>query len=477
MDENKSFVKEIADIKTNFPQWYTDIVLKTEMVDYGPVKGTMIIRPYGYEIWENIQFELNKRIKNTGHKNAYFPLFIPYSFIAKESEHIEGFAPEVATITHAGGEKLAEPIVVRPTSETLFGTAYSKWIKSWRDLPLLLNQWANVVRWEKTTRPFLRTTEFLWQEGHTAHATKQEAEEETIKMLHVYEEFMKNVLALPVLVGKKSEKEKFAGAETTYSVESITLDGKCLQSGTSHYLGQKFAKAFDIKFLDKDGEHKLVYTTSWGVSTRMIGAMIMAHGDVRGIALPPKVAPVQAVIIPISNKDEVKERANILFDSLKNKGVRCELDDRKQSPGWKFNEWEMKGVPLRIEIGPRDIEKGCVQIQRRDVLAKEEVKFEDINEYVLNKLDQIQVAMYEKALKHLQSRIKEVHTFDELKEAVNNGFIAKSMWCGSRESEEKVKELTTATSRVMPFDQTPFDNKCVVTGEKAKFVVYFAKAY
>ncbi|MDD2227367.1 MAG: proline--tRNA ligase [Clostridia bacterium] len=477
MDENKSFVKEIADIKTNFPQWYTDIVLKTEMVDYGPVKGTMIIRPYGYEIWENIQFELNKRIKNTGHKNAYFPLFIPYNFIAKEAEHVEGFAPEVAMVTHAGGEKLAEPIVVRPTSETLFGTMYSKWIKSWRDLPLLLNQWANVVRWEKTTRPFLRTTEFLWQEGHTAHATKQEAEEETIKMLHVYEEFMKNVLALPVLVGKKSEKEKFAGAETTYSVESITLDGKCLQSGTSHYLGQKFAKAFDIKFLDKDGEHKFVYTTSWGVSTRLIGAMIMAHGDVRGIALPPKVAPIQVVIIPISKKDEVKEKAENIFNSLKDKNIRCELDERNQSPGWKFNEWEMKGVPLRIEIGPRDIEKNCVQIQRRDTLTKEEVKFENIDEYVLNKLDEIQVAMYEKALKHLQSRIKEVHSFDELKEAVNNGFIAKSMWCGSRESEEKVKELTTATSRVMPFDQTPFDDKCVVTGEKAKFVVYFAKAY
>ncbi|MDD4408646.1 MAG: proline--tRNA ligase [Clostridia bacterium] len=477
MDENKSFVKEIADIKTNFPQWYTDIVLKTEMVDYGPVKGTMIIRPYGYEIWENIQFELNKRIKNTGHKNAYFPLFIPYNFIAKEAEHVEGFAPEVAMVTHAGGEKLAEPIVVRPTSETLFGTMYSKWIKSWRDLPLLLNQWANVVRWEKTTRPFLRTTEFLWQEGHTAHATKQEAEEETIKMLHVYEEFMKNVLALPVLVGKKSEKEKFAGAETTYSVESITLDGKCLQSGTSHYLGQKFAKAFDIKFLDKDGEHKFVYTTSWGVSTRLIGAMIMAHGDVRGIALPPKVAPIQVVIIPISKKDEVKEKAENIFNSLKDKNIRCELDERNQSPGWKFNEWEMKGVPLRIEIGPRDIEKNCVQIQRRDTLTKEEVKFENIDEYVLNKLDEIQVAMYEKALKHLQSRIKEVHSFDELKEAVNNGFIAKSMWCGSRESEEKVKELTTATSRVMPFDQTPFDDKCVITGEKAKFVVYFAKAY
>ncbi|MDD4686404.1 MAG: proline--tRNA ligase [Clostridia bacterium] len=476
--KDKNFVKEIADIKTNFPQWYTDVVLKAEMADYGPVKGTMIIRPYGYAVWEFIQAELNDRIKKTGHKNAYFPLFIPYNFIAKESEHIQGFAPEVALVTHIGEEKLGEPLVVRPTSETLFGTMYAKWIKSWRDLPLLLNQWANVVRWEKTTRPFLRTTEFLWQEGHTAHATQEEAEAETLKMINVYEEFMENILAIPVIVGQKSEKEKFAGAEKTYSMEAIMQDGKSLQMGTSHYLGQKFAKAFDIKFLDKDGEQKYVFTTSWGVTTRLIGALIMVHGDQRGMVLPPKVAPVQVIIIPIAtHKGNVIEKATEIFNMLTEKNIRCELDVREQSAGWKFNEWEMKGVPIRIEIGPRDIEKDSVQVLRRDILEKEEVGMNALDKYIENLLNTIHKNMFETARLNLNSKIKVVYSLNELKEAVDDGFFAKTMWCGDRESEDKVKELTSATSRVMPWDQTPFSEKCAITGEKAKYVIYFAKAY
>ncbi|MDD2446039.1 MAG: proline--tRNA ligase, partial [Clostridia bacterium] len=438
--KDKNFVKEIADIKTNFPQWYTDVVLKAEMADYGPVKGTMIIRPYGYAVWEFIQAELNDRIKKTGHKNAYFPLFIPYNFIAKESEHIQGFAPEVALVTHIGEEKLGEPLVVRPTSETLFGTMYAKWIKSWRDLPLLLNQWANVVRWEKTTRPFLRTTEFLWQEGHTAHATQEEAEAETLKMINLYEEFMENILAIPVIVGQKSEKEKFAGAEKTYSMEAIMQDGKSLQMGTSHYLGQKFAKAFDIKFLDKDGEQKYVFTTSWGVTTRLIGALIMVHGDQRGMVLPPKVAPVQVIIIPIAtHKGNVIEKATEIFNMLTEKNIRCELDVREQSAGWKFNEWEMKGVPIRIEIGPRDIEKDSVQVLRRDILEKEEVGMNALDKYIENLLNTIHKNMFETARLNLNSKIKVVYSLNELKEAVDDGFFAKTMWCGDRESEDKVK--------------------------------------
>jgi prolyl-tRNA synthetase len=476
--EEKNFVKEVADINSNFPQWYTDVVLKTEMADYGPVKGTMVIRPYGYAVWEFIQNELNIRIKKTGHKNTYFPLFIPYNYIAKESEHIEGFAPEVALVTHIGEEKLGEPLVVRPTSETLFGMMYAKWIKSWRDLPLLLNQWANVVRWEKTTRPFLRTTEFLWQEGHTAHATQEEAEAETLKMINVYEEFMRDVLAIPVIVGQKSEKEKFAGAEKTYSIEAIMQDGKSLQMGTSHYLGQKFAKAFDIKFLDKDGEQKYVFTTSWGVTTRLIGALIMVHGDQRGMILPPKVAPVQVVIVPIAtHKGNVIEKATEIFNILTEKNIRCELDLRDQSAGWKFNEWEMKGVPLRIEIGPRDIEKGCVQVLRRDILEKKEININSIVTNVESLLNDIHENMFEKVKANLNSKIKTVYSLNELKEAVDNGFFAKAMWCGSRESEDKVKELTGATTRVMPWNQTPFSDVCAITGEKAKCVVYFAKAY
>ncbi len=375
MANESQFVNQIADIENDFPQWYTDVVLKTKLVDYGPVKGTMVIRPYGYAIWENIQKELDKRFRATGHENAYFPLLIPMSFLSKEKEHVEGFAPEVAVVTHAGGEELAEPLVVRPTSETIIGNMYSKWLQSYRDLPILINQWANVMRWEKTTRPFLRTSEFLWQEGHTVHATEEEAVEETIKMLNVYKEFAENCLAIPVITGKKTEKEKFAGAVATYGMEAMMHDGKSLQAGTSHYLGQNFSKAFDIKFLDKDGALKYGYTTSWGVSTRLIGAIIMAHGDQRGLSLPPVVAPVQVVIVPIAAKKAgVMEECAKVKAMLEEAGVRVKLDDSDNSPGWKFNEWEMKGVPLRLEIGPRDIENGVVTVVRRDNGEKSVVK-------------------------------------------------------------------------------------------------------
>ncbi len=368
---NADFVQEIADIDADFAGWYTDVVIKTEMVDYGPVKGTMVIRPYGYAVWENIQRQLDDRIKATGHKNTYFPMFIPYSFLSKEAEHVEGFAPEVAIVTHFGKEELSEKLVVRPTSETIICHMFAKWVQSYRDLPVLVNQWANVVRCEKTTRPFLRTSEFLWQEGHTLHATEEEAMEETLKMLGVYEEFMKNVLAIPVITGRKSENEKFAGAGATYTMEAMMLDGKSLQAGTSHYLSQNFSKAFDIKFLDRDGTLKHPYQTSWGVSTRLMGALIMAHGDRRGLALPPRVAPIQVIIVPVAaHKEGVLDKAYEIRDELLNSGVRVEIDTRDQSVGWKFNEWEMKGVPLRIEIGPRDIENGVVMTSRRDTDRK-----------------------------------------------------------------------------------------------------------
>ncbi len=473
------FVKEIADINTDFPQWYTDVVLKTQLVDYGPVKGTMVIRPYGYAVWELIRDELDKRFKATGHVNAYFPLFIPYSLLVKETEHVEGFAPEVALVTHVGKEELPEPLVVRPTSETIICDMYSKWVQSYRDLPLLINQWANVVRWEKTTRPFLRTSEFLWQEGHTLHATREEAEEETLKMLGVYEEFMKNVLAIPVLTGRKTEKEKFAGAIATYTMEAMMLDGKSLQSGTSHFFGQNFSKAYDIKFLDKDGTLKHPYQTSWGTSTRLMGALIMAHGDQRGLALPPMVAPTQVVIIPIaSHKGGVIEKAEQVYNALKDAGVRVKLDTSEQSAGWKFNEYEMKGVPIRLEIGPRDIENGICMLSRRDTLEKVSADLSGIVSAVQLLLKDIQTNMYNKALAFRDSHIVEVHNLKELGDAVNNNCFAKAMWCEDVECEMKIKEKYSATSRCMPFDQTPFDDKCVTgCGKKVTKVVYFAKAY
>ncbi len=478
MAKEKEFVKDIADIHENFPQWYTDVVLKTQLADYGPVKGTMVIRPYGYAIWELIQKEMDKRFKETGHQNAYFPLLIPYSYLTKEAEHVEGFAPEVATVTRAGQTELPEPLVIRPTSETIICQMYSKWVESYRDLPMLINQWANVVRWEKTTRPFLRTSEFLWQEGHTLHATAEEAEEETLKMLHVYEEFARNVLAIPMFMGRKSEKEKFAGAQATYSVEAMMQDGKSLQSGTTHFFGTNFSAAFDIKFLDKDGKLKNPYQTSWGSSTRLIGAIIMTHGDERGLCLPPRVAPVQAVIIPVAmHKPGVIEKCTEVYESLK-KDFRVQLDDRDYSPGWKFNEYEMKGVPVRIEIGPRDIENGVAVIARRDIqVEKIQVPLNNLNEALAKLLNDIHDNMYNKALKFRDSHVKTVTNMEELKEAVDSGNFALGMWCGDRECEDKIKEATAASTRNMPFDQTPCGDKCVCCGKKATKKIYFGKAY
>lgn len=474
----KEFVKEIADINADFPQWYTDVVIKTGLADYGPTKGSMVIRPYGYAIWENIQRELDARFKATGHKNAYFPLLIPMSLLQKEAEHVEGFAPEVATVTRAGSNELSEPLVVRPTSETIICDMYSRWIQSYRDLPLKINQWANVVRWEKTTRPFLRTSEFLWQEGHTVHATREEAEKETLDILHLYADFARDCLAMPVLIGQKTEKEKFAGAEETYGMEAMMQDGKSLQAGTTHHFGDKFARAYDIQFLDRDGTHKYAWQTSWGVSTRLIGALIMAHGDARGLILPPAVAPVQAIVLPIAiHKTGVEEAARSVIDRLVAAGVRCEGDFSDQTPGWKFNEWEMKGVPLRLEIGPRDIENGVVTVVRRDNGEKSVVKNEELEGVIKRLLSDVHESMYRKAEAFRDSRIKEAHTLDELKKYLDEGNFVKAMWCGSQECELKVKELMQATIRIMPFDQTPIDDKCIADGSPAKKLVIFARAY
>lgn len=479
MAKEREFVKDIADIETDFAQWYTDVVLKTELVDYGPVKGTMVIRPYGYAIWENIQREMDARFKATGHVNAYFPMFIPYSYLVREAEHVEGFAPEAALVTHVGETELPEKLVVRPTSETIICEMYSRWVQSYRDLPVLINQWANVVRWEKTTRPFLRTSEFLWQEGHTLHRTEEEAEEETIKMLRVYEEFMKNVLAIPVFIGKKSEKEKFAGAVATYSMEAMMQDGKSLQAGTSHYLGQNFSNAFDINFLDSDGVRKKPYGTSWGTSTRMIGALIMAHGDARGLCLPPYVAPVQAVIIPIAaHKGGVLEKARELEQKLKAAGFRVKLDDSEASPGWKFNEYEMKGVPVRIEIGPRDIENGVVTYSRRDKLGeKATMSLDGIETELTALLKDIHENMYNKAKAFNDAHVRVVHDKAELKDAVDHNCFALGMWCGCRECEDAIKSEMQVTTRNMPFDQTPVGDRCVICGKPAKKKVYFGRSY
>jgi len=477
-EKDTQFVKEITDMNVDFPQWYTDVILKTQLVDYGPVKGTMVIRPYGYEIWEHIQEELNIRFKKTGHKNAYFPLFIPYSFLLKEAEHVEGFAPEVCLVTHVGDTPLEEKLVVRPTSETIINTMYSKWVKSYRDLPVLINQWANVVRWEKTTRPFLRTSEFLWQEGHTLHETEEEAVEETKRMLEVYREFMENVLAIDVITGRKTAKERFAGAVDTYTMEAMMLDGKSLQAGTSHYLGNNFASAFDIQYLGRDGKLASPYGTSWGVSTRLIGALIMAHGDQRGLKIPPKVAPIQIVIVPIAaHKGGVIEKAEEIAAQLKEAGFRVELDDREQSPGWKFNEWEMKGVPVRLEIGPRDIENGQAMIARRDTNEKFPIKLEELVGKVGETLDAIQKNMFKQSSEFLHSHITECKNMEEMKAALDNKHFCKTMWCGNRECEDTIKAELQATSRALPFDQTPIGDTCVCCGKKATNLLYFAKAY
>ncbi len=475
----KQFVTQIADIHEDFPQWYTDVVLKTEMVDYGPVKGTMVIRPYGYAVWELIQQQMDQRFKETGHQNAYFPMLIPESFLQREAEHVEGFAPEVAWVTHGGNEKLAERLVVRPTSETIICEMYSKWIQSWRDLPLKCNQWCNVVRWEKSTRPFLRTSEFLWQEGHTVHATEEEAREETLTMLEVYREFAENVLAIPVFCGRKSEKEKFAGAAETYSIEAMMLDGKALQAGTSHFLGDHFSKVFDIQFLDKDGALKYVQQTSWGTSTRMIGGVVMVHGDERGLKLPPAIAPIQVVIVPVAaHKEGVLEKAEALLARLKNAGIRVKLDDRDASPGWKFNEWEMKGVPIRLEIGPKDIEKNQAVLVRRDNHEKLFVSLDTIEGITAELLSTIQKDMLKTARAHREAHTYEAKDWEEFKTAIDNKNFVYAPWCGERACEDAIKAETGATTRNIPFDAESAEGcTCVHCGKKAKTRIYFAKSY
>ena len=474
---NEEFVTHIASRSDDFPQWYTDVILKTDMVDYSIVKGCMVIKPYGYGVWELIQNEMDRRFKETGHVNAYFPLLIPESLLKKEAEHVEGFAPEVAWVTHGGDEELTERLCIRPTSETIICSMYSKWIQSYRDLPLLINQWANVVRWEKNTRPFLRTSEFLWQEGHTAHATFEEAEAETQRMLEVYREFAQNVLAIPVICGRKSEKEKFAGAQATYTIEAMMQDGKALQMGTSHNLSDHFAKAYDIKYLSKDGKLEHCFTTSWGTSTRMIGGLIMVHGDDRGLVLPPRVAPIQLVILPIAmHKAGVIEKADEIYAQLKSAGIRVKVDDSDQTAGWKFNQWEMKGVPVRLEVGPKDIENKQVVLVRRDTHEKYIVPMETLTDTLKKLLDDIHESLYNRAMAFREAKTVDATTFEELKNGVNGGFV-RAMWCGDRECEDAIKEKTGATTRCMPFEQKHLSDVCVHCGKPAKAMTYFAKSY
>ena len=477
MDKNKQ-VEAITDMEVDFPQWYTDVVKKAELVDYSSVRGCMILRPYGYAIWELIQKNLDEMFKETGHENVYMPLFIPESLLEKEKDHIQGFAPEVAWVTHGGEEKLTERLCVRPTSETLFCEHYSNIIQSHRDLPKLYNQWCNVVRWEKTTRPFLRTMEFLWQEGHTAHATDDDAQEETLRMLNTYTDLFENLLSIPVIRGQKTEKEKFAGAKATYTIESLMHDGKALQSGTSHNFGDGFAKAFDITYTDENNKLQYVHQTSWGVTTRVIGAIIMVHGDNNGLVLPPKIAPTQVIIIPIAqNKEGVLEKANNILNEIKT-NFRVKLDSSSKSPGWKFSEYEMKGVPIRLEIGPKDIEKNQAILARRDTGEKITVSLDNLEKEISNLLDEIQKNLYNKALELRNKKTYTAKNMSEFENTINNtpGFI-KAMWCGNQECEDKIKDLTGATSRCIPFEQENISEKCICCEGEAKHMLYFAKAY
>lgn len=474
----EKMVTAITSMKEDFAQWYTDVVKKAELIDYSSIRGCMILRPNGYAIWENIQKELDRRFKETGVENVYMPMFIPESLLQKEKDHVEGFAPEVAWVTHGGGEKLQERLCVRPTSETLFCDLYSNIVQSYRDLPKLYNQWCSVVRWEKTTRPFLRSMEFLWQEGHTAHATAEEAEERTIQMLNVYADFCENVLAIPMIKGKKTDKEKFAGAHSTYTIEALMHDGKALQSGTSHNFGDGFAQAFGIQYTDKENKLQYVHQTSWGMSTRIIGAIIMVHGDDSGLVLPPRIAPTQVMIIPIAQKKEgVLEKANEIKERLA-KVCKVGLDDSEKSPGWKFSEYEMRGIPVRVEIGPKDIEAGQCILARRDTGEKLTVSLDNIEEEVTKLLDTIQKDMLEKATNHRDSHTYVAKSMEELGRIVNEtpGFV-KAMWCGDEACENKIKEEYAVTSRCMPFEQEVVDDKCVCCGKPAKTMVYWGKAY
>jgi len=480
--DNKSFVTQITPQSEDFSRWYIDVIKKADLMDYAPVRGCIVFKPDGYALWEGCQQALDRRFKATGHRNAYFPLFIPESFMQKEKDHIEGFNPELPWVTEAGGEKLEERLAIRPTSETMIGYMYAQWIQSYRDLPVLINQWANVVRWEKRTLPFLRTSEFLWQEGHTAHATEDEARHETMTILDVYTDFVENVLAIPVWRGQKTPSERFAGAVDTYSIEAMMKDGKAVQAGTSHYLGQNFAKSFEIMFLDKDNQRKHAFTTSWGVSTRLIGALIMVHGDDRGLALPPKIAPTQVVIVPIGpqkERDRVVQHAEQLRTRLEAVDVRVHLDARDDlSPGWKFNEYEMRGVPVRLEVGPRDLDNGQVVLVRRDTGEKQFVEDSRVDGYLPVLLDEIQSNMYDKAKTFRDENSYTATTLDELTGIISNkrGFVLAG-WCGDDLCERAVKDACGATSRNIPFQPPQQMQVCVTCGKSAAHSVWFAKSY
>ena len=478
MAKNEKMVKAITSMEEDFAKWYTDVCIKAELIDYASVKGCMIIRPYGYAIWENIQKIMDGFFKETGHENVYMPLFIPESLLQKEKDHVEGFAPEVAWVTHGGEEKLEERLCVRPTSETLFCDHFKNIVHSYRDLPKLYNQWCSVVRWEKTTRPFLRSREFLWQEGHTLHATAEEAKQETEQMLNIYAKFAEEALAMPVVKGKKTDKERFAGAEATYTIEALMHDGKALQSGTSHYFGDGFSRAFEVEFTDKENKPQFPHQTSWGTTTRLIGAVIMTHGDDNGLVLPPAIAPIQTVIIPIaSHKEGVTEKATELYERLK-KVCRVKLDTSDQTPGWKFAEYEMKGVPLRLEIGPRDIENNCCVIARRDTYEKVTVSLDELEEKIPELLKAVHDGMYNKALERRENMTYDAKTLEEMKEIADQkpGFI-RAMWCGDRECEDKLKEVAGVTSRCIPFEQEAISDTCVCCGKKADKMLYWGKAY
>jgi prolyl-tRNA synthetase len=482
--EKEHVLKEITPKSQDFSQWYLDVVLKAEMADYGPVKGCMIIRPHGYAVWEHMQADMDRRIKETGHVNAYFPLFIPKSYLEKEKEHVEGFSPECAWVTVGGGEDLEEPLAIRPTSESMICSTYAKWVRSWRDLPVLINQWANVVRWEKVTRPFLRTTEFLWQEGHTLHATEEEAEEETLKMLHVYRSFSEETLAMPVVWGRKSESEKFAGALRTYAIEALMSDGKALQAGTSHNLGQHFATAYGIEYLDRNQQRSMPWSTSWGTSTRMIGGLIMTHGDDAGLILPPRVAPHQVVIVPIPPRkgdwnEAVLPKAKETQAALRGAGIRVHLDDRDyQQPGFKYADWEMRGVPLRLEIGPRDVDKDQGVVVRRDTREKAFMPLAGLAPQLRALLDQIQADLLARARRFLAENTRRVTTYDEFKAVMadKRGFLL-APWCRDASCEARIKEETRATVRVIPLEGQATAGACVRCGQSSSGEVYFAQAY
>ncbi len=474
--------EKITPRSEDYSRWYTDIVQRAELADYAPVKGCMVIRPYGYALWENIKAEVDRRLKATGHVNAYFPLFIPQSFIEKEAEHVKGFSPELAVVTHGGGKELEEPLVVRPTSETIIGYMYAKWIRSWRDLPILINQWCNVVRWEKRPRLFLRTTEFIWQEGHTAHATAEEAEEETRRILEIYADFMENDVAIPVIKGRKSESEKFAGAVTSYTIEAMMGNKWALQAGTSHFLGQNFARAFDIKYLDQNNTLQYVWTTSWAVTTRLIGAIVMVHGDDQGLILPPRLAPIQVIVIPIWTSNEEREQVLAATKGITEsfgEALRYKVDDREEySPGWKFNEWEMRGVPLRVEIGPRDVAEGQVVLARRDTGEKVVVAQEVLAQRIHDLLEDIQKSLLRRAKRFLDENSYDIDDYEEFKRIIEGkgGFIY-AHWCGSSECEAAIKEETKATIRCIPLDQEEDIGKCIYCGKEAREKALFAKAY